>query len=65
MLSEDVFRSENEYKLATQADLNSRKPINESLKKEKNKIRKVVWITYFITVAMVILAAVLIAKFIR
>ncbi|WP_331838287.1 hypothetical protein [Mycoplasmopsis agalactiae] len=65
MLSEDIVRSENKHKPASQADLNSRKSIKESLKKEKKKIHKVMWITYFITVALVILSVVLIAKFIR
>ncbi|MBT1357772.1 hypothetical protein FCM38_03325, partial [Mycoplasma bovis] len=65
VLSNDTVRSENVYKPASQADLNSRNAIKESLKKEKKKICKVVLITYFITVALVILAVVLIAKFIR
>ncbi|UOE63773.1 AAA family ATPase [Mycoplasmopsis bovis] len=65
VLSEDIVRSENENKPTSQIDLNSKKTIKEPFKEEKKKIRKVVLITYFITVALVILAVVLIGKFIR
>ena len=37
MLSEDIVRSENKHKPASQADLNSRKSIKESLKKRKKE----------------------------